>query len=134
MSFKSLTLSAALSTVATLALAGAASAHMIIEDAYARASNKMAGAAFMEIINHSDVDDRLVDVRSDVAKRVQLHTHSEDENGVMKMMHVEEGFAISAKRDPSAETWRRPCDVHGADPRAEGRRYRQRHACVRERR
>ena len=96
MSFKSLTLSAALSTVATLALAGAASAHMIIEDAYARASNKMAGAAFMEIINHSDVDDRLVDVRSDVAKRVQLHTHSEDENGVMKMMHVEEGFAISA--------------------------------------
>jgi len=96
MSFKSFALSASLSTLAALAFTSAASAHMIIEDAYARASNKMAGAAFMEIINHSDTDDRLVEVKSDVAKRVQLHTHMEDANGVMKMMHVEEGFAISA--------------------------------------
>ncbi|TNJ48550.1 copper chaperone PCu(A)C [Phaeobacter sp. B1627] len=95
MSFKSFVLSA----VTTLALATSASAemaHMMVADAYARASNKMAGAAFMEIINHTGVDDRLIDVRSDVAKRVQLHTHKEDANGVMKMMHVEAGFAIAA--------------------------------------
>lgn len=92
MSFKSLTLS----TLATLALATAASAEMRVENAYARASNKMAGAAFMEIVNHSDQDDRLVDVRADVAKRVQIHTHKEDDNGVMKMVHVEEGLAIPA--------------------------------------
>ncbi|OIQ25814.1 MAG: copper-binding protein [Alphaproteobacteria bacterium MedPE-SWcel] len=95
MSFKSYVLSA----VTTLALATTASAemaHMMVQDAYARASNKMAGAAFMEILNHTGVDDRLIEARSDVAKRVQLHTHKEDANGVMKMMHVEAGFAIPA--------------------------------------
>ncbi len=92
MSFKTFTLSA----LATLALTSAASAEMMVHDAYARASNKMAGAAFMEIMNHSDQDDRLIDVRSDVAKKVQLHSHKEDADGVMKMIHVEEGFAIPA--------------------------------------
>lgn len=92
MSVKSLNLS----LIASLSLASAASAEMRVLDAYARASNKMAGAAFMEITNLSDQDDRLIGVRSEVAKRVELHTHSEDANGVMKMLHVEEGFAISA--------------------------------------
>lgn len=92
MFFKSLTLAA----VTSLAFGSAASAEMMVHDAYARASNKMSGAAFMEIMNHSDSDDRLIDARSDVAKRVELHTHKEDANGVMQMMHVEEGFVIPA--------------------------------------
>ena len=54
------------------------------------------GAAFMQIMNHTGADDRLVDARSEVAERVELHTHLSDANGVMKMVHVEEGFAIPA--------------------------------------
>lgn len=67
-----------------------------VHDAYARSSNPKAGAAFMMIHNHSETNDRLVGVSSDVAKLVQLHTHVEDENGVMKMMHVEDGFDLPA--------------------------------------
>lgn len=97
MSFKSYVF-AATSAVA-MTLAGAAMAGgMMVEDAYARVSTKMSasGAAFMQIMNHTGADDRLIDARSDVADRVELHTHQSDANGVMKMVHVEEGFAIPA--------------------------------------
>ena len=69
-----------------------------IEDAYARASSGMAkaGAAFMVIKTTGTEDDRLVAASSDVAKRVELHTHKIDANGVAKMMEIEEGFAIPA--------------------------------------
>jgi len=69
-----------------------------IEDAYARVSSPSAktGAAFLHITNHTDVDDRLIGVKSDVAARVELHTHEAGENGVMRMIHVEEGFDLPA--------------------------------------
>ncbi len=95
MSFKTLALAAA----ASLTLAGGAFAEMskvMVGDAYARASNTKAGAAFMQIVNHTDADDRLIAVKSDVAARTELHTHKEMGDGVMKMVHVEEGFAIPA--------------------------------------
>ncbi len=71
---------------------------IMIHDAYARASSGMSqsGAAFMEIINHSGADDRLIGAASDIAARVELHTHLEDANGVMRMIEVEEGFAVPA--------------------------------------
>jgi copper(I)-binding protein len=70
----------------------------MIEDAYARASTMMSksGAAFMIIKNMGETDDRLVSADSDVAMRVELHTHISDANGVMKMVQVEEGFTIPA--------------------------------------
>ncbi|GAB5437535.1 copper chaperone PCu(A)C [Falsiruegeria mediterranea] len=82
-------------TVATSAFAGDA---IMIKDPYARSAGKAAktGAAFMMIMNHGTEDDRLVDVKSDVAARVELHTHKENADGVMQMLHVEEGFAIPA--------------------------------------
>nr|WP_170539007.1 copper chaperone PCu(A)C [Ruegeria arenilitoris] len=69
-----------------------------VEDAYARSSgaNAKAGAAFMMIRNSGDTDDQLVAVKSDIAARVELHTHKIDDNGVAKMMEVEEGFSIAA--------------------------------------
>ena len=69
-----------------------------IEDPYARSSTMMSksGAAFMMIKNAGASDDRLVGASSDVAERVELHTHKEDANGVMRMMEVEEGFPIPA--------------------------------------
>ena len=85
--------------VAALAFALPALADgIMIHDPYARASSGMAmsGAAFMEIVNQTDTDDRLVAARSEAAARVELHTHIEDANGVMRMMEVEEGFAIPA--------------------------------------
>ncbi|TMV09754.1 copper chaperone PCu(A)C [Ruegeria sediminis] len=92
--------SALLAAVATVTLAGAALADglIMIEDAYARSSgmNAKAGAAFMMIMNKGDADDRLIDARSDVAAKVELHTHKISDDGVAKMMHVEEGFAIPA--------------------------------------
>ncbi len=95
MSFKTIALAAA----ASLTLAGSAFAEMskiMIEDAYARASNAKAGAAFMQIMNHSGEDDRLIAAKSEVAARTELHTHKDMGEGVMKMMQVEEGFAIPA--------------------------------------
>ncbi|WP_212525097.1 copper chaperone PCu(A)C [Actibacterium sp. MT2.3-13A] len=81
-------------SLALPALAG----EIMIEDAYARASTAMSksGAAFMVIRNMTDQDDRLIAATSDVAQRVELHTHVSDANGVMKMMEIEEGFAIPA--------------------------------------
>lgn len=84
----------ALVLTATSALAG----DIMVKDAYVRSStpSSVTGAAFLTLMNHSDADDRLIAVSSDVAARVELHTHKEDANGVMRMMEVEEGFAIPA--------------------------------------
>ena len=70
-----------------------------ITDAYARSAGKMAksGAAFLVIENLSGTEDRLMEVWSDAAKRVQLHTHIKGDDGVMKMRHVEQGFVIPAQ-------------------------------------
>ncbi|MDO6479935.1 copper chaperone PCu(A)C [Shimia thalassica] len=96
MSFKSITLA----TVAAIALAAPAFAESMIkvDDPYARVSAKTSksGAAFMVIENHGDAADQLIDARSDVAKKVELHTHSENADGVMQMLHVPEGFTIPA--------------------------------------
>jgi len=71
---------------------------IMIHDAYARSAGKMAkaGAAFFMIKNETDRDDRLIDVKSTAAKKVELHTHVDQGGGVMKMVHVEDGFAIPA--------------------------------------
>lgn len=79
---------------ATLLAAPVLAADISIEDAYARASNAKAGAAFMMIHNTGATDDRLISAASDAAVRVELHTHKDMGDGVMKMMEVEEGFAI----------------------------------------
>lgn len=67
-----------------------------VDDPYARVSARMSksGAAFMVIHNETGAADHLVDAKSDVAEKVELHTHEEDANGVMRMIHVEEGFDL----------------------------------------
>ena len=71
---------------------------IVVNDAYARSSsmNAKAGAAFMVIENTTDTDDRLISATSDVAQRVELHTHRADSAGNMQMLEVKEGFAIPA--------------------------------------
>lgn len=94
MSLKS-TLFAALAGLTLAAPAMAQEIHVL--DTYARSASPMAktGAAFMLIENIGDAPDRLIAVKSPAAKKVELHTHRE-EGGVMKMVHVEEGFELGA--------------------------------------
>ena len=86
-----------LTTALLSVMATASHAHMMIEDAYALAAspNAKAGAAFMEITNHSETADRLVAASSDVAARVELHTHIE-KDGVMRMTELEDGIPFEA--------------------------------------
>ncbi len=69
-----------------------------IVDPYARSSSMMAqsGAAFMGLVNMGETDCRMIAARSDVAQRVELHTHIEDDQGVMRMVEVEGGFTVPA--------------------------------------
>lgn len=82
--------------LAGLALATPALAEIEVHDAYARASTMISesGAAFMVIHNHGGPDDRLMSARADISERVELHTHLEDQNGVMRMVEVEDGFEL----------------------------------------
>ena len=83
---------------AALGLAApAALAEIEIADPYARAASPSAksGAAFMAITNTGDSPDRLIAASSDIAARVELHTHIEDAGGVMRMVEVADGFAIA---------------------------------------
>ena len=68
-----------------------------IVDAYIRANspNAPAGAAFMQITNGGEAD-RLIAATSDIARRVELHTHKLDANGVASMVEVEGGIEIPA--------------------------------------
>lgn len=98
MSFKT-TVMAAVAAAGFAAMAMADdTVKIMVMDPYARSSTSMStsGAAFMTLMNHADEDDRLVAVQSDAAERVEIHTHKEDANGVMKMMEVKEGFVVPA--------------------------------------
>ena len=68
-----------------------------VEDPYARVMGASAksGAVFMTIRNHSNNDDRLLSVTTDAALRAELHSHTEDANGVMRMGEVTGGFPIA---------------------------------------
>ncbi|MBP0484015.1 copper chaperone PCu(A)C [Sagittula salina] len=83
---------------AALAFAVPAGADITIHDAYARSAGAMArsGAAFFVIENDGAEDDRLLSAASDSAKLVELHTHMEIGDGVMKMTEVPEGFVVPA--------------------------------------
>jgi hypothetical protein len=84
---------------ATLLMATSAFAEgLMVKDPYARAArpNAPTGAAFMKLINYSDQDITLMGVSSDVAKRVELHTHIDNGEGVMQMSEIEGGITIPA--------------------------------------
>ena len=98
MSFKPTLLAAAAALALTLPGAAMAMDGIMITDPYARSSSPMArsGAAFMEITNHAGEADRLVAAASPIAERVELHTHIEDGDGIMRMVEIEDGFEVPA--------------------------------------
>ncbi len=91
-SFSRATLVAAFTAFAMPALAEGIQVH----DAYAIQAMPGAptAAAFMVIHNHGGAPDRLVGITSNIAERTELHTHITDDNGVMQMTEVEEGFDL----------------------------------------
>lgn len=93
MKLSPLFLSAALSLTGLPALAD-----IEIHHAYGRVMGAMAksGAVFMGVMNTGDADDRLIGAQSDVARKVELHTHIKGDDGVMMMRHVPDGFVIPA--------------------------------------
>lgn len=96
MSFKTLIFAAI--GAAAFAPPGLAQSVISVEDAYARASSPIAksGAAFMVIHNSGDEADRLIGVRTDSARKAELHTHIDDGNGNMSMRKVEGGIVVPA--------------------------------------
>ena len=74
---------------------------IMISDAYARSSGPLAkaGAAYMRIMNNSDESDRLIGVQSDIAKKTELHTHLKDDNGVIRMVRIDEGIEIGSMKE-----------------------------------
>jgi copper(I)-binding protein len=90
------------STFATLAAASflsftAHAADVTVSDAYARAmpTAGLNSAAFMMLHNNSDESIELIGAQSDVAKHVELHTHTHVD-GVMQMRKVD-GITLPAK-------------------------------------
>ena len=85
-------------TAALLATPALACDDLAVQDAYARASTPMStsGAAFMRLVNSGDAECHITGVRSDAARRTEMHTHIQDDNGVMRMRQLEDGFRVPA--------------------------------------
>lgn len=63
--------------------------------AFETAPTAMSGGGFMQITNNGDTDDRLIGVEADYP-RVELHTTEFGDDGVARMMHLEDGIVIAA--------------------------------------
>jgi copper(I)-binding protein len=69
-----------------------------IVDAYARASSPTAkvGAIFFVIENGTEKDVHLSAAKSDIAGKVELHTHIDKGDGIMAMVEIEGGVEVEA--------------------------------------
>ncbi len=88
----------AAAAVTTLLSTAALADGIMVQDPYVRTSrpNAPTAAAFMVLMNHTDTDDRLIGVRSEIARKVELHTHIDQGGGLMQMTQIEEGIALPA--------------------------------------
>jgi copper(I)-binding protein len=69
----------------------------VVEQPYLRSSlpTSTSAAAFLVLRNETGSDDRLIAVRSALSGRVELHSHTQDANGVMRMGPIEGGVALA---------------------------------------
>lgn len=67
-----------------------------VEEPFLRSSlpSSTSAAAFLVLRNQTGRDDRLIGARSDLSGRVELHSHTEDANGVMRMGQIEDGVPL----------------------------------------
>lgn len=73
----------------------AADGKIMVTEPFARETppNAKVGGAFMTITNHGDAN-RLIGARSKSAGMVQIHNHTMDDQGVMRMREVEGGLPV----------------------------------------
>ena len=71
---------------------------ILVQNAYARSNGTAngAGAVFLTLQNTGTADDRLLSVTTDAAQMAELHSHTQDANGVMTMGAIEGGIALPA--------------------------------------
>lgn len=81
--------------IATVMLPVMASADITVSEAYVRSSSPKSAAAFMQVANSGAQDCQFVAAETAAAGTAELHTHIE-EDGMMKMVKVDEGFTIPA--------------------------------------
>ncbi len=69
----------------------------VVQEPYLRSSmpTSTTAAAFMDLRNQTGTDDRLIAARSSLSGRIELHSHSEDANGVMRMGQIEGGVPLA---------------------------------------
>lgn len=60
---------------------------VMVKTPWARASIGKNGAAYVTVLNFGNTADNLIGAAAPVAKRVELHTHKND-NGIMRMRHI----------------------------------------------
>ena len=60
--------------------------------AFATAPTAKAGGAYVSLMNHGSAD-RLIGVKGDIAKRIEIHEHIKD-GDVMRMRQVEDGLEL----------------------------------------
>jgi len=92
-----------LALIAALSVTGSAwSADLTVSAAWSRATAPTAptGAIFLTITNAEAVEDRLISAACAAAEVVELHTHTKDDQGVMRMRPVP---AITVPANGSAE-------------------------------
>lgn len=89
---------AAVLAVALTPFAGLSEETISVTDAFFRAAPgpSPTGAAFMTLTNGGTTDDRLIGAESDLAAKVELHTHEAGADGVMKMRPIEGGIPLPA--------------------------------------
>ena len=71
-------------------------AEISIEDHWARVTPSGSGSVYMEIINSSNEDDRLLSASSDQAGMVMIHRSIRD-GDISKMIHVHDGVFVPKK-------------------------------------
>lgn len=92
---KSFLLATAFAVTSTLS---AAAAGLMAMDPFAfeTAASAKAGGAYISVMSHGDAD-RLLDVTSPVAKRVEIHTHIKDSD-VMRMRKIDGPLLVTADK------------------------------------
>lgn len=76
--------------------AGALPAEVVLQQPWTRAvpPNAPVAAGYLTMINGTRVDDRLLEVRSDAAERVEIHEMLSAGDGTMQMREVEGGLPL----------------------------------------
>ena len=82
-------------------------AEISIEDHWARVTPSGSGSVYMEIINSSNEDDRLLSASSDQAGIVMIHRSIRD-GDISKMIHVHDGVFVPKKKSVKLK----PGDYH----------------------